>query len=93
MLKVINVTVRMDETIKNQSEQVFNELGLTMSAAFNVFARAVARQRRIPFELTLSETNPFFSEENQARLALSKKQIAAGEVIYKTEQDLGLDDE
>ena len=55
MLSVVNVTVRMDETVKKEAEQVFNALGLNMSTAFNVFARAVARQRKIPFELSLME--------------------------------------
>ena len=93
MMGVINVTVRMDETVKKQSEQVLNELGLTVSAAVNVFMRAVARQKRIPFELALCEIDPFFSDANQIRLALSKKQITEGSVIYKTAQELGLDDE
>jgi DNA-damage-inducible protein J len=93
MLGVVNVTIRVDESVKKQSEQVFNELGLNITTAVNVFMRAVARQQKIPFELTLAEADPFFNSANQARLALSKKQIEQGSVILKTAQDLGLDDE
>jgi len=93
MLGIINVTVRMEENVKKESEQVLNELGLTMSAAVNIFMRTIARQKRIPFELTLVETDPFFSETNMARIALSKKQINEGNVIFKTAQELGLDNE
>ena len=44
-------------------------------------------------ELTLIETDPFYSEANMTRLAMSKKQITEGNIIYKTALELGLDDE
>ena len=83
----------MDENIKKQSEQVLNELGMNISTAVNVFMRTIARERRIPFEITLAEPDPFFSESNLARIAQSKKQITEGNIIYKTAEELGLDDE
>jgi DNA-damage-inducible protein J len=95
MLGAVNITIRTEAEIKQQSEQVLHELGLTMTTAVNAFLRTIARQKRIPFELTLAEAeaDPFFSETNQARLALSRKQLADGNLIYKTPQALGLDDE
>ena len=51
------------------------------------------REKRIPFELNLVEFDPFFNESNLARLNMSKKQIADGNIIYKTAEELGLDDE
>ena len=92
-MKFINVTVRVDENVKKQSEQILNELGMNISTAFNIFMRTVARERRIPFEITLAETDPFFSESNLSRIAQSKKQITDGKIIYKTAQELELDDE
>jgi DNA-damage-inducible protein J len=92
-MSIVNVTIRMDESIKKQSEHVLHELGLNMSTAVNVFVRTVARQKKIPFELTLAEADPFFGEANQARLALSKEQIKQGEVIFKTAHELRLDNE
>jgi hypothetical protein len=50
-------------------------------------------EKRIPFELNLAEFDPFFGESNLARLDQSKKQIAEGNIIYKTADELGLDDE
>ena len=93
VLGSVNITIRVDETIKKESEEVFNKLGLNMTTAFNVFMRAVVREQRIPFELALAVADPFFSPVNQARIAMSKKQIEQGDIIYKTSQDLGLDDE
>lgn len=42
-------------------EQVCSELGLSMSAAFTIFAKKVGREKRIPFELSV---DPFYSETN-----------------------------
>lgn len=40
---------------------MFSELGLSMSAAFTVFAKKVSRERRIPFDISI---DPFYSESN-----------------------------
>lgn len=52
-----NINIRMDEDLKKNVEKIFADLGLTTSAAFNVFAKAVVRERRIPFELSLDIPN------------------------------------
>ena len=48
-------SVRMDENLKNQFDRLCNEFGMNMSTAINVFARAVVRQRRIPFDIAAQE--------------------------------------
>jgi len=47
-------SVRMDENLKGEFEALCNEFGMNMSTAINVFARAVVRERKIPFEITSS---------------------------------------
>jgi len=83
------ITVRMDETVKTQLESVLEGLGMNLTTGINVWARATIRHGGFPFELN----DPFFNEANLARLALSKKQIADGNVIYKTDQELGIDED
>ncbi len=46
-----NLTIRIDENIKSEAETLFNRIGLTMSAAINVFFRQAIREQSIPFEL------------------------------------------
>ena len=53
----INVNIRMDDTLKQQFERLCNELGLNMSTAFNVFAKTMVRQQKIPFEISLDVPN------------------------------------
>jgi DNA-damage-inducible protein J len=48
----------MDVELKKQAEQLFSELGLNMTTAFNIFLRQAVRQQRIPFDVALEMPNP-----------------------------------
>ena len=50
-------SVRMDETLKNPFDCLCQDFGMNASTAINVFARAVVRQRRIPFEISSPEAD------------------------------------
>ena len=65
-MKTTAITFRMDEELKNQTEATLDEIGLNMSAAFTVFAKAIVRTGTIPFELT---TDPFYRIDNQRELS------------------------
>ncbi len=52
-----NICIRIDENIKKQFDSLCSELGLTMSAAINIFVRRVVREQRIPFALSLNDYN------------------------------------
>ena len=79
------VNVRMDEEIKKKMEETCKELGITMSTAFNIFARKMCRERRITFDVSI---DPFYSENNMKILDESKKQLEVGKVITKTLEEL-----
>lgn len=44
-------TIRMDKTTKEEFDKLVNSFGMTASTAFNIFARQVVREKRIPFEI------------------------------------------
>lgn len=48
-----SMNIRIDSDLKKNMEAIFSELGLTTSAAFTIFAKAVVRNEGIPFELIL----------------------------------------
>ena len=52
-----NISVRIDENLKKQFDYLCNELGLTMTAAINLFVKAVIRENGIPFDVTLNVPN------------------------------------
>lgn len=79
------INFRIDETTKKQMEQICNELGITMSTAFNIFAKKVIREKRIPFDVSI---DPFYSESNIKAIKESIKQLEEGKVVVKTMEEL-----
>ena len=75
-----NINIRMDAQLKNQFENFCADVGMTMSAAFNVFAKTSVRLQKIPFEIS-AETDPFYSETNMNILAQSIRQLEEGKGI------------
>lgn len=59
------VNFRLDSDLKQELDETCQDLGLTMTAAFTVFAKKVVRERRIPFDVSI---DPFYSDTNQALL-------------------------
>ena len=70
-----SVTIRMDENLKKQVETLFDDMGLNMTTAITMFAKAVVLQNKIPFEIT---ADPFYSEANQAHLRKAIADLEAG---------------
>ena len=52
-----NISIRMDSDLKAQADALFNELGMNISTAFNIFVRHSLREGRIPFEISLNQPN------------------------------------
>lgn len=80
------VSIRLDEATKRDMESVCKDLGMSMSTAFNIFAKKMGRERRIPFEVSV---DPFYSDANLAHLHRSVAALDAG---YGVEHEL-IDDE
>ena len=78
MSEVASINFKLDAETKKGMEKVCAELGLTMTAAFTIFAKAVNREQRIPFELTL---DPFYSESNLAHLRRGVAALNSGKGV------------
>ncbi len=52
-----NLNVRTEKAVKEQAEEIFNELGLNMTTAINMFLRTAIREHGIPFDLKLDVPN------------------------------------
>lgn len=80
------VSVRMDDALKRDFDEVCNELGLSMTTAITMLAKKMTREKRLPFEVSV---DPFYSDENMARL---RKSIAQMESTDGTIHEVNLDD-
>ena len=78
------VNIRLEDGIKEKADALFDELGLNMTTAFNIFVRQVVRQGGIPFGITV-HTDPFYSESNMRVLRQSIREADEGKL---TEHEL-----
>lgn len=72
MAQTVNVNFRMDSALKQQMDSICEELGMSLTTAFTIFARKVCREKKIPFEVSV---DPFYSKENMERLRKSIAQM------------------
>ncbi|MBR5407857.1 MAG: type II toxin-antitoxin system RelB/DinJ family antitoxin [Lachnospiraceae bacterium] len=80
------VNFRMDEALKENMEKTCKRMGLTVTAAYTMFATKVTNEQRIPFEIT---ADPFYSEINMERL---RRNVAEMEKTGGTVHEVPIDD-
>lgn len=56
-MSTTNIIIPLDTDLKNELDYIFSKSGLTTTEAFTLFAEAIVREKRIPFELTLRVPN------------------------------------
>ena len=84
------INVRIDEDVKKGLEKFCSEVGLNVSVAVNMFAKAVIREQRLPFDVALNMPNAETKEaidDVKNRKNLSKPFSSVGELM----EDLNAD--
>ena len=76
-----NINVRVDTELKQSAEELFEDLGLNMSSAINMFLKSAVNYDGIPFEVKRnipnSETIAALAEYKEMK---KKAAITAGEL-------------
>ena len=78
------ISFRVDDAVKKSAEQVCAEIGISMSAALNIYLTKIGRERRIPFELT-ADPDPFYSADNMTTLRRRAADAATGKNMHEHE--------
>ena len=52
-----NISVRIDDNLKKQFDNLCDELGLTMSTLITVFIKKTVREQGVPFAISLNDYN------------------------------------
>ena len=81
------ITARLESEDKILFDAFCESVGITASAAINMFIKATIREGEIPFKI---KADPFYSEANQERLRQSIKQL---EETGGTIHDIDLDND
>ena len=71
------ITARIDANDKINFDMFCSSVGLNASTAINLFVKAVLRESRIPFAISMP-TDPFYNPVNQAYVAKSVKELRSG---------------
>ena len=81
------ISLRLDDDLKNELDEMCEEMGLNLTTFFMLYAKKAIRDRKIPFEIA-APRDPFYSESNMKRLRESLQQLNDGKVVVKTLEEL-----
>lgn len=76
----VNVTIRMDEQLKKQAEELFSDFGLSFNAALTMFVKQAVREQRIPFEIT---RNSVVIVSDETLSSTSERLLKQNKVAYE----------
>ena len=82
----MSMTITMDDALKAEFAEVCAEIGMSASTAFNIFAKKVVRERRIPFELTAQ------AEDERMRARKVSQGILSGFYDYESGRMITVDE-
>ena len=86
-----NFTVRLDTQVKADAEKLFNELGMTLSGAFNIFLHQALLVQGLPFPVRKEHPNLKTLTAMREAIALAndpdaKTYASAGEMMQDEEE-------
>jgi len=83
--KSSNVYVRIEPDVKDRAERILSELGVSTSAAINMFYRQIILHGGLPFEVKFPSTpvtvNTLSTDELHAELEKGYSDILAGRTV------------
>ena len=81
------VSLRFDDEMKQQLDEMCDEMGMNLTTYFMIYAKKALRDRRIPFEVT-APPDLFYSDSNMEQLRKANGQVKNGQVVVKTMEEL-----
>ena len=71
-MATVPTQVRIDETLKKQSVELFSQLGIDMSSAVNMFLKQCVMRDGLPFEVAVPRYKPEVLEAMEEAKSLSR---------------------
>lgn len=91
MSKTATISVRVDEELKSEAEQVFDLLGLTSSQAITIFYRQVALLRGLPFAVRLPQSAKMPTHAHGVRGKYAALPTSSEEFARRKAQEIALE--
>ncbi len=74
-----NVTIRIDDDLKAESQALLQKMGLTLNAGITMFLCQLCTDKGMPFT---PHTDPFYSEQNIRYLEQKMEDYQAGRLTF-----------
>lgn len=75
IMQQATISIRVDQTLKMKFDSLCDAFGLSTTAAFNIFMKAVVRERRIPFEIR-AENSESIRQKGMDAFEAMRRQVA-----------------
>ena len=85
-MSTTSITFRLDENLKKQAESLFENMGMNMTTALNVFVRAAVREGRMPFAIVSDEYA--LRERISAKLKEAEEYAARPDAVWRTQEEV-----
>lgn len=72
------VTIRVDDRLKKSFDSLCDQFGISNTAAFTIFMKAVVRERRIPFEIKVDSDEQIRSKAISAFAQMRQDAASSG---------------
>ena len=77
-MKQTATTIRMDADLKAEFDKLCDQFGMSANTAFNIYAKAVVRQRRIPFTIEADPISEIMENGRKAFYDLRRAAVENG---------------
>ena len=82
------INIRIDDNVKKESEKIFDELGLGMTAALTIFLKTVVRTKSIPFSLEIPNEETLKAIKDVKDISTGKKKAKKYSDVTELRKDL-----
>ena len=74
-MPMVSTSIKIDAKTKKEAQELFKDMGMSLTTAVNIFLKQAVKEQRIPFEIT---ADPFYSESNMRYLEKVITDIESG---------------
>ena len=97
MTELTSLNIKINRELKKQADMLFNEMGMTLTTAVNIFVRQAVQERAIPFRIYIDSDRAVAFRAKEAIKAMQEQSVANGidkmsmdeidEIISKTRRE------